>query len=49
VLEHAQQLGLRRERHVADLGEQQSAAIGRDEPPRTLPVCARESASDVTQ
>ena len=48
-LEHAQQLRLQRERHLADLVEQQRAAIGRGEQAGVIVGRAGERALDVAE
>ncbi len=49
VFEDAQQLGLHRQRHVADLVEKQRAFVGDFEQPLALGVGAGEGALDVSE
>ncbi len=49
VLQHVQQLRLQRRRHLADLVEEQRAAMGLDEQPRALAGGARERSARVTE
>ena len=49
VLEHAQQLGLHAERHLADLIEEQRTPLGQLEPPFLLAVGAGERPALVTE
>ena len=49
LLEHAQQLDLHLERHLADLVEKQRAAVGLDEQAGLVALRVRERAADVAE
>ena len=49
VIEHRQQLDLERQRHIADLGEKQGAALGEAEHARLVLDCAGEGPLDVAK